>query len=100
MHKVQRLQSLFLIALLVTTIYAATAAPTKAFATHTMSCNVPDFFGYVCIDSNQIGGPTFDFVDISTTGTTILSNDDDSFVNGIPIGFNFNLKDSAFSLVT
>ncbi|MCI4433655.1 MAG: carboxypeptidase regulatory-like domain-containing protein, partial [Nitrosopumilus sp.] len=90
MHKVQRLQSLFLIALLVTTIYAATAAPTKAFATHTMSCNVPDYFGYVCIDSNQVGGPTFDFVDISTTGTTILSNDDDNFVDGIPIGFNFN----------
>ncbi len=49
----------------------------------------PDAFGYTFIDSNEPGGPSFNFEDISGTGTQVFLGDDQ--VSGaIPIGFTFN----------
>jgi len=47
----------------------------------------PDPFGYEYWDSSEAGGPSFDFLDISGTGTA-LGPDDDGEVNS-SIGFSF-----------
>lgn len=49
----------------------------------------PDDFGYTFIDSNHAGGPAFQWVDISSTGTQ-LSLSDDSYFFPIDLPFTFN----------
>jgi hypothetical protein len=85
-----KLASFAIIAILITSVYATTAAPTPAFANHTRTCDTPDFFGYRCIDSNQVGGPVFSYIDISATGIPILPEVDDAVAINIPVGFDFN----------
>jgi len=36
----------------------------------------PDAFGYVYIDSNEAGGPAYNFIDITATGITVTLGDD------------------------
>jgi subtilisin family serine protease len=50
----------------------------------------PDSFGYRWVDSDEPFGPTFDWTDISGTGTMALSSGDDSNVGPFPIGFPFS----------
>jgi hypothetical protein len=49
----------------------------------------PDAFGYRWIDSDEPGGPTFAWVDISGVGSVAISNADDINVGPFPIGFEF-----------
>ncbi len=55
----------------------------------------PDAMGYRWIDSRETGGPTYSWIDISTTGTSAVMYGvnafagDDNFSEAIPIGFNF-----------
>jgi subtilisin family serine protease len=49
----------------------------------------PDLYGYGWTDSDQPGGPAFDWVDILATGTPLPVNGDDAVVTGVPIGFAF-----------
>lgn len=58
----------------------------------------PDAFGYTWIDSDEPGGPAFNWVDISGVGTTVSLNDDDTTA-AIPLGFDFPYYDSTFSSV-
>jgi len=61
----------------------------------------PDVFGYRWTDSDEAGGPAFDWVDITGVGTQITTlNMDDGFVTGIPIGFNFPFYGNPFSTLT
>lgn len=60
----------------------------------------PDYFGYTFKDSNTAGGPAYDWIEISGTGTMILPCSDDRFVNGIPIGFLFNFYGTNYSQVS
>ncbi|MFH2053237.1 MAG: S8 family serine peptidase [bacterium] len=58
----------------------------------------PDIFGYRWIDSDEPGGPTYDWIDISTTGTPVFSGaNDDRNVGPFPIGFDFPFYDNTFS---
>lgn len=49
----------------------------------------PDEFGYVWIDSDEPGGPEFEYIDISTTGSPVFGLQDDNIVGPYNIGFEF-----------
>lgn len=57
----------------------------------------PDHFGYTFKDSNSIGGPNYDWIDITSTGTRIIASCDDCYVNNIPVGFFFNYYGTDYS---
>jgi len=68
-----------------------------SFATITATT---DDFGYTFKDSTQPGGPTYEWVDITTTGTEILPSSDDQYVEQIPVGFFFNFYGTDYSQVS
>jgi hypothetical protein len=50
----------------------------------------PDQFGYIWIDSDENGGPAFNWVDITSRGTRLsLSDDDNQGPFSLPFTFNF-----------
>lgn len=58
----------------------------------------PDAYGYNWLDSDEPGGPTFDWIDVSGTGAEISSGiDDDNFIGPFSIGFEFPYYDSAYT---
>ena len=50
----------------------------------------PDTYGYSWIDSNETGGPSYNWIDITSTGTDTGINEDDEVAGPISIGFTFN----------
>jgi hypothetical protein len=50
----------------------------------------PDTFGYKWKDSDESGGPSFNYIDISSSGTPVTLLADDNFDGPFPIGFAFN----------
>jgi hypothetical protein len=56
----------------------------------------PDAFGYIYIDSDENGGPEYDWVEISTTGTPLALDDDDSS-DPLPISFPFDFYGTEYS---
>jgi subtilisin family serine protease len=60
----------------------------------------PDVFGYRWIDSDEPGGPTFTWNDISLTGFPITGLDgDDETSLAIPLGFDFSFYGNTFDSV-
>ncbi|MCK5759788.1 MAG: choice-of-anchor D domain-containing protein, partial [Candidatus Delongbacteria bacterium] len=59
----------------------------------------PDTFGYKWIDSNEPGGPAYNWEDISGTGTDIGFTGMDQNVADIPIGFDFNFYGNTYNTV-
>ncbi len=60
----------------------------------------PDVYGYTWRDSDEPGGPVFDWVDISAVGTEIpFASSDDSNYGPIPIGFSFPFYGQAFDTI-
>ncbi len=49
----------------------------------------PDTYGYSWIDSNEAGGPSYNWIDIASTGTALTLGDDDSEEVTLPFTFNF-----------
>ncbi len=47
----------------------------------------PDAFGYAWIDSDEPGGPTFSWTDITGTGTSVVLGDDAGI--SVPLAFSF-----------
>jgi hypothetical protein len=64
-----------------------------------LSAGGPDTFGYRWIDSDEPGGPTYSWIDITTVGTPVPfpSYRDDGNVGPIPIGFNFPFYGNTFN---
>jgi len=56
----------------------------------------PDSFGHSWIDSDEPGGPTVSWVDISSSGTTVTPGED-SYVGPISIGFSFPFYTNNYS---
>ncbi len=65
---------------------AQTAAAPPGFVTD--GFGGPDGFGYSWIDSDESGGPVFNWVDISGTGTSVVLTDD-ATTGRIPLGMTF-----------
>jgi hypothetical protein len=57
----------------------------------------PDAFGHFWIDSDEPGGPTFNWVDISSGGTAVTLGDDASIE--VPLPFTFDFFGSSMSNV-
>jgi len=49
----------------------------------------PDAFGYRWIDSDEPGGPTFNWLDISATGTSVVLSDDGEINIPLPFAFDY-----------
>jgi subtilisin family serine protease len=59
----------------------------------------PDAAGYRWIDSDEPGGPSFSWVDITGVGTAIPFTGDDQNLGPYPIGFSFPFYGNTFSTV-
>ena len=59
----------------------------------------PDSFGYVWVDSNEPGGPVYDWIDISGLGVTV-GNSDDATYGPFDLGFAFPYYGSMYSQVS
>lgn len=57
----------------------------------------PDTYGYSWQDSDEAGGPTYGWVDITGIGTQILGLGDDTNVGPYDIGFSFNYYGTSFT---
>jgi hypothetical protein len=57
----------------------------------------PDAFGYFWVDSDEPGGPVFDWIDIEGTGVIVTGLSDDNFVGPFDIGFSFPYYDSVYT---
>ncbi len=49
----------------------------------------PDLFGHKWIDSDEPGGPVFNWIDITAMGTPVTLGDDDGIQVPLPFTFNF-----------
>ncbi len=58
----------------------------------------PDIFGNIWIDSDEPGGPSYSWVDISGSGTPV-SLTDDSFAGPIDMGMNFYFYGTDYSQI-
>ena len=64
-------------------------APETSGQAQRLGSGGPDAFGYRWADSDEPGGPVYDFVDISTTGTPVTLGDDASTSVDLPFTFPF-----------
>ncbi len=56
----------------------------------------PDTYGYSWIDSDETGGPAYNWIDISSIGTEVTFLHNDSTSDDMPIGFNFDFYGQTF----
>lgn len=73
--------------------------PLLADAAPALHAGGPDAFGYTFKDSNEPGGPTYAWEEISTSGTlaTGWNSYDDGYAGPFPIGFDFNYYGADYS---
>jgi hypothetical protein len=58
----------------------------------------PDGWGYIWLDSDEPGGPIYNWIDIEATGTDVTSGlVDDNFIGPFPLPFGFPFYDSSYT---
>ncbi|MFH2037540.1 MAG: trypsin-like peptidase domain-containing protein [Candidatus Zixiibacteriota bacterium] len=58
----------------------------------------PDTFGYFWIDSDEPGGPEYNWIEISGTGSNISAGiDDDNWIGPFTLGFDFPYYDNIYN---
>jgi hypothetical protein len=57
----------------------------------------PDSFGYKWKDSDEAAGPSFNYINISSSGTPVSGLSDDNFVGPFPIGFAFSFYGKTYT---
>jgi hypothetical protein len=58
----------------------------------------PNAYGYYWLDSDESGGPTFEWIDVSATGTNIVGQlSDDNYAGPFSIGFAFPYFDTVYT---
>lgn len=62
----------------------------KATTPSTDDTGGPDAYGYTWIDSNEPGGPTYQWIDIAATGELVTGLGDDNWVGPYSVGFPFH----------
>jgi subtilisin family serine protease len=62
-----------------------------------LSSGGPDAFGYRWVDSDEVGGPTFAWVDITGVGTPVTTTGDDAISGPQNLGFSFPFYGNSFS---
>jgi hypothetical protein len=63
------------------------------------SCGDADAFGYACIDSHAPGGPVYNWVDISSSGTDMGLTGNNDFYFPINLPFRFSYYGESYSQV-
>ncbi|MCD4819883.1 MAG: choice-of-anchor D domain-containing protein [Candidatus Cloacimonetes bacterium] len=58
----------------------------------------PDTYGYSWIDSNEAGGPSYNWVEISSVGTSLTMSDDDNEAS-LALGFDFSYYGNSYSTI-
>ena len=66
------------------------------FAIAAVRAQGPDDYGYTWKTSNDAGGPVFNWIDITSTGTVVQGLADDNAVGPIPMGMDFHFYWSDF----
>jgi len=66
----------------------------------TLGSGGPDGFGYRWIDSDELGGPVFDWVEISGMGTPVFLGNDGSVQVPLPFVFSFYGEDKTQVLIS
>jgi len=60
----------------------------------------PDDFGYYWIDSDDPGGPAFEWIDISSTGIDLVDSlDDDTYTGPYDLGFDFSFYGNVYNQI-
>ncbi|MGD8413848.1 MAG: choice-of-anchor D domain-containing protein, partial [Candidatus Latescibacterota bacterium] len=70
---------------------------TRVYPEMTGQSGGPDQYGYTWKDSNDPGGPAFDWIDAGS-GTPLYFSDD-NFITGIPLGFSFEYYGTSYTSV-
>ncbi len=79
-----------------TAVSQMTEATTMAGSCEARSTGGPDPFGYSFIDSNEPGGPVFDWVELSGSGNQLLLQTE-GYAGPLPLGFDFTFYDQVSS---
>jgi subtilisin family serine protease len=72
-------------------------AADEEFGISPLGSGGPDAYGYSWKDSDEVGGPTFNWIEISGTGTAAMTTGDDSNAGPFPIGFAFDYYGTDFT---
>jgi uncharacterized repeat protein (TIGR01451 family) len=94
----KKIIALVAIMLMIVSTFATLASVKAVFAS--TGTGGPDSFGYTYIDNSVSGGPNYNWVEITGTGTAVLTSSDDSYVSDIPLGFFFNYYGTDYSQLT
>jgi len=60
----------------------------------------PDDFGYYWLDSDESGGPVYEWIDVSSMGTDLVGQlDDDNYIGPFDLGFEFTYYGNTYSQI-